>query len=102
VLELTTTTVDEFASVNPAPDFIKIDVEGEEARVLRGAYRVLREKRPLICCEVHSSDLAVEVSDILKSAGYALENLNGTSFVLSAEVIPGEVQLIARPSAAQS
>jgi FkbM family methyltransferase len=37
--------------------FIKIDVEGAEPQVLRGAARLLREDRPVILSEVHPSQL---------------------------------------------
>lgn len=36
------------------PDFIKIDVEGMEARVLRGADRILADNRPVVFCECNS------------------------------------------------
>jgi FkbM family methyltransferase len=37
----------------PPPDAVKIDVEGHELAVLRGAERTLREHRPLLVLEVH-------------------------------------------------
>jgi hypothetical protein len=38
-----------------APTFIKIDVEGFEAQVLRGATEILSRSRPVIMVEVHAS-----------------------------------------------
>ncbi|HEY2712915.1 MAG TPA: FkbM family methyltransferase [Chthoniobacterales bacterium] len=38
--------------------FIKIDVEGAEALVIRGAERLLREDRPTMLCEINPSQLA--------------------------------------------
>jgi FkbM family methyltransferase len=40
-LELESITLDEFVAQHGIPDFIKIDVEGEEDAVLRGARRLL-------------------------------------------------------------
>src|SRR4029077_16941335 len=50
------TTLDAFVSKNNLPrvDFIKIDVEGMERSVLRGARRVIRNQpAPMILIEVH-------------------------------------------------
>jgi hypothetical protein len=46
----------------PAPTVIKIDVEGAEAHVVRGALDTLAAARPDIICELHSVDAAVDVS----------------------------------------
>jgi FkbM family methyltransferase len=48
---VTVETLDEVAGDRYLPHFIKIDVEGAEASVLRGARRVLREARPLVLFE---------------------------------------------------
>jgi hypothetical protein len=37
--------------------FIKMDVEGAEPQVLRGAARILREDQPLILSELHPTQL---------------------------------------------
>ncbi len=58
-------TLDEFATANPQPALVKIDVEGSEADVLRGANRLLREQRPLIVCDLHGEDLRSIVSGLL-------------------------------------
>lgn len=96
-LKLRTTTLDAFVSSHPFPDFIKIDVEGEEGRVLKGARSILREKRTPICCELHSEQCAREVLEILSEYGYRASTLNGTPFELHRPVIAGELQIIALP-----
>lgn len=48
------------------PDFIKIDVEGAEAFVLRGAEKILAEKKPMLMIEVHSPEIGREVLQLLK------------------------------------
>jgi len=54
ILTVPVSTLDDFiyGDGNPPPDFIKIDVEGAEARVLLGATRLLSSVRPAIVCEV--------------------------------------------------
>jgi hypothetical protein len=50
---------------------VKIDVEGAEDRVLRGAMRLLTEFRPAITCEIFKQN-RTEVGGMLKGAGYTL------------------------------
>lgn len=97
VLELTTITLDDFAATHPAPDFIKIDVEGEEARVLEGARTLLRDNKPIICCELHSDAAARQVCSILAEYDYRLTTLDSRPFHLSSPVVPGEVHILAFP-----
>jgi FkbM family methyltransferase len=54
------------------PDIIKIDVEGAEAAVLRGAQNLIGAHRPGILIEVHSPTLAKECEAILQSHGYTV------------------------------
>jgi FkbM family methyltransferase len=55
----------------PAPAVLKVDVEGAEALVLRGARALLRDVRPKIVCEV-SEQNRPEVTSMLLAAGYRL------------------------------
>ncbi|HEY1658736.1 MAG TPA: FkbM family methyltransferase [Candidatus Sulfotelmatobacter sp.] len=97
-IELTTTTLDDFVRTNPFPDFIKIDVEDEEAKVLRGARSVLCERKAVLCCELHSEKSAREVGEILAEYGYKVTDLQGNVFEISGPIVPGEVQILAIPS----
>ena len=54
----------------PRPDFLKVDVEGAEYDVLRGAGRILTECRPHLLIEVHSLELERECGRLLTSLGY--------------------------------
>ncbi len=49
---------------------IKIDVEGMEADVLRGATRILKEDGPVIYAEAHDDKSLAEMSMVLKPLGY--------------------------------
>lgn len=49
---------------------MKIDVEGSEAALLRGAMDLLRRDHPRIAMEVHSEALYAEVRELLEPLGY--------------------------------
>lgn len=55
------------------PALMKIDVEGAEAMVLRGARETIRRYRPVIFAEVHSSALLGECRALLEADGYLVE-----------------------------
>jgi FkbM family methyltransferase len=68
--------------------FIKMDVEGAEPLVLRGAARIIREDRPIILSEVHPTQLE-RASGVtpdaffaqIREMGYRVQNLAGTPIV---------------------
>lgn len=52
------------------PAFVKIDVEGAEAAVLRGAQRLLREARPVVLCETDADSRAC-IGQMFREFGYS-------------------------------
>lgn len=50
----------------PEPDFIKIDVEGVEEFVLKGAINLLDRKKPFLMIEVHSPAIGERCMQVLK------------------------------------
>jgi FkbM family methyltransferase len=56
--------------LDTAPDVVKIDVEGMEAAVLRGAQDVLRRHRPALYIEAATEKAHNEVTAILAPLGY--------------------------------
>ena len=58
------------------PHVMKIDVEGAEVMVLRGALGVIRRSRPHLFIEVHSSPLREECRQLLEAEGYQVELLD--------------------------
>jgi FkbM family methyltransferase len=79
--------------------FIKMDVEGAEPQVVRGAMQMLRADRPIILSELHSTQLArasattiTAFAGLLRSLGYQARDLNGTPVVgTSFERLPSVV-----------
>jgi FkbM family methyltransferase len=57
------------------PDVVKIDVEGAELRVLKGAERIL-QRGPHILLSVHSASLCAECLDYLAHRGYRVTPLS--------------------------
>jgi len=60
----------------PAPALIKIDVEGAEAAVLRGADDLLRDHRPVIIAEARATDEWHDAMERLSTYGYTSTPLN--------------------------
>ena len=74
----------------PSPHVIKIDVEGAELLVLRGAAAMMRVGRPIVIVETHSAKLVFEVHTWFQTQGYAVQ--------LLADLAPSRVLLCARPA----
>jgi FkbM family methyltransferase len=65
-----TITLDWLLEQGPAPNVVKIDVEGAELSVLKGGLRVIAEARPVILCEVRQAKDVV--TGLLIDHGYTL------------------------------
>ena len=70
-----TLTLDKLLETFPVPNLIKIDVEGAEEMVLRGANTVLSKYRPILYCEVGETQRK-PVTALLESHGYQFFALN--------------------------
>jgi FkbM family methyltransferase len=75
-VEVSTVTLDGFCDrAGIAPDVIKIDVEGAEGMVLRGASAILRQHRPVLVISTHpywlpASESTGGIFDLLAGYGY--------------------------------
>lgn len=70
-----TVTLDGLSGQFSPPDVLKIDVDGNEERVLRGAQGLLRTCRPVILAEVYDRN-ADQVGRLLHAHGYTLYDFN--------------------------
>lgn len=66
------------------PNLLKLDVEGAEGEVARGAARLFHKDRPGLLCEVHNAAAASFIGAWLREKRYKVEwFLNGGSFPCS-------------------
>lgn len=92
-------SLDEFvyAQGNPAPDAIKIDIEGGEVLALPGMRRLLREVHPLLFLELHGPESEKAAWDTLTAAGYTLHTMqNGYPRIESLEQLGWKAYVIAK------
>ncbi len=90
-IEVPTITLDDFVRANPIPNLVKIDVEGAESDVLKGAENLFTKFKPHLICELHDSANSDFVQDWLRSKGYALSWLQtGDPFTRTVLASPAE------------
>jgi FkbM family methyltransferase len=71
IISVTAITLDDFvASGGPAPQLIKIDVEGGEYEVLRGGPTLFATLRPLVIIEIHHQQAAEQIASWLNEYRY--------------------------------
>ena len=58
---------------NPGADVVKIDVEGGECEVLKGAEKLFSRSKPALICEVHHEKAAGWIAEWLLPKGYVAE-----------------------------
>jgi FkbM family methyltransferase len=74
----------------PAPDFIKLDVEGMEWHALRGMRRTIAQHRPRLFIEIHGSDVDDKIANVrrvvslLEEMGYDIRHVESGASVSSA------------------
>ena len=66
-----------FIEKQPAPDFIKIDVEGAELQVFEGGMKAIERHRPIVLAEVRAGDIWHAIEKRMKALGYQAEFLKG-------------------------
>lgn len=70
-----------------SPDFIKIDTEGAEMLVLRGAKQILSDKRPVIFLSTHGDEVHRQCCNFLQELGYRLEPIIGNDVSITRELV---------------
>ena len=93
-VECQVTTVDDFVDNNNlcTVGFLKIDVEGNEKFVLKGAERTLRKFHPLVYCELlrkHAKRFGYNPNDVIafmKEVGYSCKTVRNSKLVYVDEI----------------
>jgi FkbM family methyltransferase len=65
----------------PPPDFIKVDVEGAELRVLAGGQSMLAAVRPVLSLATHGREIHRERCEFLQAWGYTCERVTGAAIL---------------------
>jgi FkbM family methyltransferase len=88
-LTVRTVTLDEMVGRGelPPPDCLKIDVEGAEAQVLKGARALLSDHHPTIFLATHGSEIHSECCRLLVSLEYELKAINGARLDETDEIV---------------
>ena len=60
---------------HPAPDIIKMDIEGGEGKALAGMPRLLTKKKPILLIELHGKKAAHQVWDHLRQNNYSVHQM---------------------------
>ena len=100
-----TVAIDHMVRQFGIPTHIKIDVEGHEAAVLRGAEETLRRTSPILFIELHNEIAASEGGDptapleMLSQCGYSPFALSGESIERSTILDQPIIRIVARKKA---
>ena len=73
----------------PAPDLIKIDIEGAEKEAIQHVQVLAREKKPLIVLELHNPECDAAAWDFSQATGYSLESLDTGARITRREDVGG-------------
>ncbi|MCJ7694153.1 MAG: FkbM family methyltransferase, partial [Anaerolineaceae bacterium] len=88
-LEVRTVSLDELVESGEilAPDVMKVDVEGAEAEVLLGAYKILSTRHPLIYLDTHDRNAHNKTVTLLNGLGYTITCVDGKDLPESKELL---------------
>ena len=92
-------SLDEFVyqQGNPAPDAVKMDIEGGEILALPGMKRILAEHHPLLFLELHGPDAQRMAWEFLTAEGYSFQKMAaGYPRIFSREKLTWQAFIIAR------
>jgi FkbM family methyltransferase len=83
---------------NPAPQIVKMDIEGGEVMALPGMRRVLREARPTLLLELHGPESSRVAWEELREAGYSIHAMErGFARLESIEALDWKAYLVGMP-----
>ena len=64
----------------PVPDFIKVDVEGHEHAVFKGAERLIKQHSPELLIELHG-EVSPPLISAIRAYGYTIRHLEGNLMI---------------------
>jgi FkbM family methyltransferase len=83
----------------PVPQVIKVDIEGAEERLLRGAARTLERHKPRLVIELHGDEVSRAVVRFLSQLGYSIFGFLGTDKgMIYKEILASDIDNIIGPS----
>ena len=100
-LQVTTVSLDSFVESigRKIPDLVKIDVEGGEGEVLRGARTLLAERKTVFIVSLHDDFQKQSCTEILRTSGYRIFKIDQGE-VLHHDRVPDEICAIPASQAA--
>lgn len=83
-------TLDSFFQNKKRPDFIKVDVDGAEAKIMKGCSQLLSEQEHLkmALCTYHKQDDASVFSELLRENGFSISYSKGYLLFINDELNP--------------
>jgi FkbM family methyltransferase len=90
------TTLDIWRTSHPTIDLLKIDVEGNELNVFKGAASVLSEDRPAIVFEALTEPARTELIKFLSAFGYTVQRIAHDGACLTPDALNGTNNYLAR------
>jgi FkbM family methyltransferase len=93
-------TLDTVMDSDGLPDFINVDVEGHELKVLQGAMRLLKARRTSWLIEFHSRDQQEQCALVLDEAGYDVHIVRHPHYAPGSQFYDQHGWMKAMPSAA--
>jgi FkbM family methyltransferase len=99
-ITVTGTSLDEFVYTagRPAPQIIKMDIEGGEVLALPGMQRLLFQARPILLLELHGPDAARSAWELLAKSDYRLYRMKpGYPPIASLAILDWKSYLVALP-----
>jgi FkbM family methyltransferase len=87
-LEVGTVALDEYCAAHRiVPDAIKIDVEGAELDVLRGAEATIAARPPVLFLSTHGTHIHLACMEWLRERGYGLQAITGLDLDAATELL---------------